>query len=196
MISGTDLSSSACSFDDMQTVKNTLQKRCRVADIPTMSDPGIYALYLIDPHALGGGIEINSSGLIYVGMTESSLELRNHFGHKDSSFSSPRRTLGAILKRELGLNAIPRGRGHSAKDFTNYRFAMPGEEHLTAWMTQHLAYGFVVLERRIKEVEQQLIACLHPTINLTHWFNPERALLKKLRKVCRDEAKRAANHEG
>jgi hypothetical protein len=197
---GTDMSNSICSLDDLQAVKNALQeKRFCVADIPITSDPGIYALYLTDPHALGDDVEINSSGLIYVGMTKSSLELRNHFGHKDSSFSSPRRTLGAILKSELGLTAIPRGYGRSAKDFTNYRFEMPGEERLTAWMTKYLtysSYSFAVLECRIEEAEQQMIACLHPTINLSHWLNPKRAHLKKLRKICRDEAKRAANHEG
>jgi hypothetical protein len=179
--------------NDLQSIKDALRKkRYRASDIPATSGSGVYALYLSDPHALSD----IPSGLLYIGMTYSSLEVRNHFIHADSSFSSPRRTLGAILKSKLGLHAIPRGSGRSAKDFTNYKFAAPGEDRLTAWMGEHLTYGFAVLENRVKEVEQELIACLQPAINLTDWPNPKRKPLKELRKVCRDEALQAASPPG
>jgi len=90
-------------------------------------------------------------------MTEDSLEIRNHFAHKNSSFSSPRRSLGAILKKKLALIAIPRGLGKSAKDMVNYRFAGNGEERLTTWMVNHLEYSFVVLGNGIENVERELV---------------------------------------
>jgi hypothetical protein len=49
--------------------------------------------------------------VLYVGMTESSLEVRNHFTHKHSGFSTLRRSLGALLRHELGLWPIPQRAG-------------------------------------------------------------------------------------
>jgi hypothetical protein len=178
--------------EDLRTIKDSLRKnRRRAADIRPTSGAGVYALYLSRPHALGG-IEADTSGPLYIGMTEDSLEARNHFGHRDSSFSSPRRSLGAILKEELGLNAIPRGSGKSAKDITCYRFAGDGEKSLTNWMVRHLEYSFVVLEHGIQDIERTLIECLQPPLNLDKWKNGQKAAIMRLRKVCADEARRAA----
>ena len=79
---------------DLRTIKKALGvKHYRAPDIPTTSGAGVYALYLLGSHALQG-IEVDPSGLLYIGVTEHSLDIRNHFVHKDSSFSSPRRSLG------------------------------------------------------------------------------------------------------
>ena len=181
-----------CDDPHLRIIKDALRKnRCRAAEIQPTANVGIYALYLSDPSALGN-IEVDSSGLLYVGMTEDSQEARNHFGHKESSFSSPRRSLGAILKKELGLTAIPRGSGKSATDMTHYRFAGDGEQRLTGWMTGHLEYSFVALQDGIPDVERVLIECLWPSLNLDKWKNPQRAAIKRLRQACADEARRAA----
>jgi hypothetical protein len=180
---------------DLRNIKTALRKnRCRAADIQPTAGVGVYALYLSDPHALGG-IDVDPSGLLYVGMTEDSLEARNHFGHKDSSFSSPRRSLGAILKQNLGLPAIPRGSGKSAKDMTCYRFADDGEQRLTDWMVKHLEYSFAVLEDGIGAVERALIECLRPPLNLDKWKNPQKKAIMRLRKACADEARRVAGRQ-
>ena len=68
-----------------------------VSDIPE-SAIGLYALFLKDDRSIA--IPLDESRLIYIGMTESSFEERNHFLRGDSSFSSPRRSLGALLKSE------------------------------------------------------------------------------------------------
>ena len=93
---------------DLRTIMTALRKKRYRATV-------VYALYLSDRSVLDG-IEVDPSGLLYIGMTDDSLEVRSHYGHKDSSFSSPRRSLGAILKHKLALIAIPRGSGQSAKD--------------------------------------------------------------------------------
>jgi len=172
----------------LRAVKEALTKRCHAADIPATSGTDVYALHLSNPQAFPQ-IEVDSSGLLYVGMTEDSLEARNHFGHKDSSFSSPRRSLGAILKQELGLKAIPRGSGKSLKDMTHFRFARDGEQRLTTWMIEHLEYSSVVLVDGIGDVERVLINCLRPPLNLDKWKNPQRAAIMRLRKACADEAR-------
>ena len=175
---------------DLRTIKDALLERHDIAaDIP--DSPGVYALYLTDPLALDG-IQVDPTGLLYIGMTEDSLDVRNHFGHKDSSFSSPRRSLGAILKKELGLKAIPRGSGKSPKDMTCYRFAGDGEQKLTHWMTGHLEYSFVALHDGIPDVEQTLIECLRPPLNLTEWENHQKGTIMQLREACADEARSAA----
>jgi hypothetical protein len=177
---------------DLRTIKKALlKKRDPAADNPATSGTGVYALYLSDPHALDG-IEVDPSGLLYIGMTEDSLEVRNHFVHKDSSFSSPRRSLGAVLKQKLALIAIPRGSGKSPKDMVNYRFAGDGEERLTTWMVDHMEYSFVVLKNGIGNVELELIKCLRPPLNLNKWRNPQKTAIMRLRKACADEARRAA----
>jgi GIY-YIG catalytic domain-containing protein len=88
---------------DFSTVKAQLldpRRRYRAGDIPAVDGAGVYALFLAAPGALAG-VSIEPLGLIYVGMTESSLEMRNHFAHRDSGFSTLRRSLGSLLKAEL-----------------------------------------------------------------------------------------------
>jgi hypothetical protein len=179
--------------DQFERIKSELGvRRYRAEEIPAISACGVYGFYLEDPAALAG-IEVGSSGLLYIGMTEESLEYRNHFGHTDSAFSSLRRSLGAILKQDLELVAIPRGSGQSPKDMANYRFAGGGEEQLTDWMAKHLRYSFVVVEEEIEQVEQELIQDLRPPLNLADWENPQKNHVMRLRAACRDEAARSTD---
>jgi hypothetical protein len=60
---------------DLQLVKATLLGRRYTADaVPQLDGPGVYALFLAEPAGLGE-IRIDPSGLLYVGMTESSLDI-------------------------------------------------------------------------------------------------------------------------
>ena len=102
-------------------------KLYRPEDIPTISKPGLYELYINDPKALNS-IRVGPSGLLYIGMTQSSLDSRNHSEHDNSGFSSLRRSLGALLKSKLHLRAIPRAQGSSKTNVTNYRFTEAGEQ--------------------------------------------------------------------
>ena len=72
--------------------------------MPRVDGAGIYAFFLTDP-ALLHGIHIETSGPLYLGKTESSLDARNHFTHKHSGFSTLRRSLGAILKQHEMLKS-------------------------------------------------------------------------------------------
>lgn len=100
-----------------------LSHRYRSSDIPPIDAAGVYALFLTDPSALPA-LTMPASNVLYVGMVEISLEVRNHFAHGHSGFSSPRRTLGALLKKELRLVAIRRGTGPSPRNIAKFRFPM------------------------------------------------------------------------
>jgi hypothetical protein len=164
-------------------------ERYRHDEIPPFPEPGVYAFFIRERSALEG-VQISSDGLLYIGMTASNLDVRNHFFHRDSSFSSFRRSLGALLKARLKLHAIPRGHGKNTKDFTHYRFIASEECKLTKWMEANLEYAgrtepATVVSRR----EEELILNCRPPLNLNRWKNPQAVAVKRLRAVCRDEAK-------
>jgi len=131
--------------------------------------------------------------MIYIGLSTNlaSREFEHHFSSQRTGFSTLRRSLGAVLKNELKLKAIPRAAGTSSSNVTNYSFADDGNTRLTTWMCEHLEVG-VHASARYHELEGSLIAKLEPLLNLTKWMNPDRAELKRLRKVCADEARAAA----
>ena len=178
---------------DVPTIRaQLLETQYRAEDIPAVHGAGIYAFYLSSPSELAS-VSIEPSGLIYLGMTDSSLEVRNHFNHEHSGFSTLRRSLGALLKTSLALRAIPRGSGPSPTNVTNYRFRAADELRLTEWMKAHLTYGFAVVSNDIcGAVERALIAELRPPLNLTCWPNPQRRSLRALRDVRRKEARNRA----
>ena len=169
--------------------------RHRADEIPTVENEGIYALFINDLSVLPC-LAVDESNLLYIGMSESSLNERNHFFHTDSSFSSPRRSLGALLKKSsrLHLEALPRrsgvrARGISRKDISNYRFDEKGETDLTVWMRQNLTYTNVGLDEDIRQTEASLIRLLNPPLNLTLSKNESRFVVRLARKECRDQAK-------
>jgi hypothetical protein len=79
--------------------------------------------------------------LLYIGKTESSQEERDvgeHLANGKTGQSTPRRSLGALLREQLNLRPQPRSHSEmSEKRFTNYKFDEAGEEALTAWMKKH-----------------------------------------------------------
>ncbi len=147
------------------TKAQLLAPRYSADDVPPGDSAGVYAFFLSNGSELEGFCLKNMSTL-YVGMTASSLKVRNHFHHRDSGFSTLRRSLGAILKGRLNLEVIPRGSGNSASDYRNFRFTEKGEEDLTSWMKEHLTYSFVVLQSEIERIERELIDDLCPPLNL------------------------------
>ncbi|QHN03566.1 hypothetical protein FTO74_09425 [Granulicella sp. WH15] len=176
----------------------TLRAKKDNEEIPDV--PGVYAFYLKKGCSLGR-IEVDESRLLYIGMTKSSLKERDHREHTASSSSTFRRSLGALLKKSQdkpSLKAIPRGLGGSSKDFTNYRFKDSDEKGLTDWMKKNLEYKFEIVENNIEQRERTLISELHPPLNLTNlggWRNEQKAFVKSLRRICRDEAKRSVGYE-
>jgi hypothetical protein len=181
---------------DLPTIKaQLLESRFLATGVPAVAGAGVYAFFLKTTGALPG-LSLEPSGLLYVGMTESSFEARNHFEHRHSGFSTLRRTLGALLKTSLRLRPIPRGDGRLLSNVRHYRFTDEDELRLTEWMQTHLTCGFAAIGEGIRAVERSLIVELRPPLNLVGWPNPQRRSLHAAKDACRQEAECAIAETG
>lgn len=151
--------------------------------------PGLYA-YFLAPGAALGPVTHSGEEAVYIGRSSNlaQREFDTHFAAGKTGFSTLRRSIGALLKGDLALEARPRGTGASTTNYTNYRFDDAGERRLSEWMRQRLLVG-VHPHPSPEVVERELIAVAWPLLNLTGWDNPERASIKALRKTCADEAR-------
>lgn len=178
---------------DVESALNQLRAgRVPITQLQTVPSSGVYALFLHASPTLGT-FPAGRDGLVYIGKT-SDLEQRNlhtHFFPKNSGFSSPRRSLGAILKGDLKLTAQQRSPGMSDTNFTNYAFTPDGEKRLSQWMEANLLVSTVALpagEETVMEEELLITEC--PVLNLTGCENPHRQAIKVLRKNCANQARR------
>lgn len=154
------------------------------------SEPGVYALFLANKVMLPG-LSVPPNGLIYVGLSGglAKRQFDTHFSSKQTGFSAIRRSLGALLKEQLRLIARPRGRGKAPQDLSCYRFEPDGEERLTEWMREHIHVA-VHPSHDYQAIEGELISLTRPSLNLKGFANPDAREIKRLRKVCADEARR------
>jgi hypothetical protein len=132
------------------------------------------------------GVASGTDGLLYVG-SASDLRARVvglHFGEKGSGFSTLRRTIGALIREQFGLQAIQRSPGSKTYQF---KFSEESERRLSSWMRSHLQLA-VYEHEVVEEIESDLIRTLEPPLNLKGWSNPDRPRLLSLRKKCADEA--------
>lgn len=160
--------------------------------------PGVYAAWLAGDGALQSTVlrEWRSDGPLYVGESAnlSQREARTHFASDGSGWSTLRRSIGAILRRQLNLQAHPRGSGGSRQALLCYRFQPEGEQRLTAWMRENLRLSWWAddqrgLSRRQREdLETELIRLLEPPLSINKWKNPYRRSVKEERAVCTLEA--------
>ena len=86
-------------------------------DLPYCPEPGVYAIFAAQSECLPL-IVLPPSALVYIGRSDN-LAKRSHFSKAHSGFSSPRRSLGALLKSALRLKAKPRSPGRSKTNYKN-----------------------------------------------------------------------------
>lgn len=142
---------------------------------------GVYGI-LLNASSLPG---LDCEGLVYIGKARN-LARRGHFETDNTSRSTLRRTLGALLKRAIRLRAYAR----NPNDASHYRFNENGEKALTEWMNSNLHIGFSIVVDDIDEIEKRLIRYCEPALNLSHWMNPQSARIRDLRNKCSEEARR------
>ncbi|MEO7309294.1 MAG: GIY-YIG nuclease family protein [Chitinophagaceae bacterium] len=166
--------------------------------------PGLYALMLCENSSLksfGDGKRI-----IYVGKAKGSLKKRDldtHFKDGKTGSSSLRRSIGAILKKELGALAFSRNGSVKFPNIDNYKFDTETEKKLSQWMNKNLLIGFweynsALEEKPLRKIEEQLTLILKPTLDLsnaTKKFNSHAVQLTTLRKICKDEARQNVLNE-
>lgn len=177
--------------DEAAASEDLRRSRAPVNRLVAPTASGVYAIYLrtrglLKPFAEG------EDGLIYIGLSTNlaDREFDQHFSSGNTGFSTLRRSIGALLKTQLSLQAVARAPGPSETNVRNYRFLEDGETRLTDWMCAHLEVG-VHASGKYAELENFLVPELRPLLNLTKWPNPHRAEIKRLRKVCADEARAA-----
>lgn len=146
------------------------------AELTLPRTSGVYALFLCEKSSLPNLLPIEG-GLIYIGLGRS-LVKRCHFSGKTEGHS-PRRSLAALLWRDLGLTPVLGANG-------NYRLSKSSEERLNAWMHENLLMAFGTFDD-FEEVEDILIRQLAPPLNLTKCMQSEQhKALKDLRKAMRE----------
>jgi hypothetical protein len=171
-------------YDCEALAETLLRTRCQPADAPAVS--GVYAAFMRNPHSLPD-IEVGPSGLLFVGLSKSDLRSRIRFTHRQGGFSTLRRSIGAILKEQLGLRAIPLASATSS-DYRHHHYQFVDEARLDLWMNSYLTYGYSTIERHVRNTEKTLIKHLRPPLNLIGWENPQAEKVKALREICRQEA--------
>ena len=174
-------------------IESPKRRRAPTSELRFPPGGGIYAIYLSTPGLLIPFPE-GQDGLVYIGRSArlADRELKQHFSSGGTGFSTLRRSLGALLKNQLNLTAVPRGIGASEVNLRNYRFAPDGEQRLTEWMLKHLKIGIHSSSNHLR-LEEYMVAELTPLLNLTKWQNPYRADIKCLRKECVNEARSSRN---
>jgi hypothetical protein len=166
---------------EMQTILSELEQSRRAPDDVGTQGAGVYALFLAHP------LQFVPAGLAYVGSSHDlgSRLVQQHFRTGGTPRSSPRRSLGALLRTELGL--LPKGLGRG-----KFIFADSGEQDLTEWMRQHIEVGTCgVRLSRLTTIESALIRKLRPALNLTHSKNETTAKIRRLRRECAKPDKRS-----
>lgn len=155
--------------------------------------PGVYAFFLRE-RAILPGCGQASDEPIYIGKCESAFEARRHFHCLDSSGSTFRRSLGALLRGagELECEVHPREfrTRPTRPSFQNFRFSQEAEKKLTDWMFRNLEYSFEAIDGPIEPVEKLHIQEWNPPFNLQIGKHPFRICLLNLRKDCRAEARK------
>jgi len=164
--------------------------RGRIKRIEVPEKKGVYAVYLKQGMSIPVG-EHALTGLVYVGSADNlAARLYKHFKSGGSGSSTLRRSIGAVLRAQLRLVAIPRGTGASDSDYTHYRFTPDGEDRLTAWMEQNLEVGVCPVDGDPKVVEAGLISELEPIFCLKGWRGNRLAhAIKQMRSNCVQEAR-------
>ena len=165
------------------------------------SEQGVYALWITNEAFETLDLHPGMGGVAYVGVGEGRGGLGRRYAEewrpKNSGRSSPRRTLGALLIDELGLEPRPRpGREHP-RNAKYYVFGDSGEQALTEWLDRHASFAHVEVpaealepERTVGDAEAALIKYLQPPLNIDQWANPASQRLKQMRRAAAEKAAR------
>lgn len=137
------------------------------------SKPGIYALFFHGRKFPFDQYHPKKDEIIYIGKTESSQlsrDLNTHFSNGKTGSSTLRRSFGAFLAAQLGLNPVPRSQIDVEKErFSLFKFDDSSEEVLTNWMKENLGlsfYPFPKSKSNIDQLESLIIKELKPVLNI------------------------------
>ncbi len=136
--------------------------------------PGLYALYLKSGSVLPG-LEVAFERPVYIGKADGAggLVRRCHFKGGTRNHS-PRKSLAALLEKELGLN-VRAFRNRADNSFKTWGLEPASKIALDRWMHAHLLLS-VALTLEAGTLEKPLIREWAPPLNLTECDQSERHL--------------------
>lgn len=177
-----------------------LRTRSNIRDVKFPKEPGLYGIFITNPENIPEGLDflkIESDKPVYIGKSTNLNNRRNfHFRNGRTGESTLRRSIGALLKDELKLVAIPGRKNRNDSDFKHHKFKDSGEKGLTAWMTENLEIGYCCIhEEELKNIEEKMIEEIRPVLNLQGWENPYSGMIMDARKRCADEARKNIDKE-
>jgi len=131
---------------------------------------GLYAIFG-DQHALDELGTGRHDQPLYVGKAERSLvgrDVRTHFATGKTGSSTVRRTLAALLRDQLSLQAVPRSL-ERPDGSASYSLEAAGDERLTNWMHARLELAVWVSPSEVvlDKVETAVLEELLPPLNLS-----------------------------
>lgn len=177
------------------TYKEILKIRTDIKSLYLPEESGVYGIFLREKIKLPKIHPHNPHRLVYIGETTNlhSRLIKTHFKSGKTGFSTLRRSLGAILKRQLKLIVIPRGKRISQVDYSCYCFTPIGENDLSEWMAKNLLVGFCSIDNNIKGIQNDLIKHYGPELNLASYPNSSKTRIEYMRNTCTLEAHRNKN---
>lgn len=170
-----------------------------------IAQPGLYAMWLSrrgwDDLGLDGPPRTDG-GWVYVGKAERSVRsraLRRHLGFdaKCTGWSSPRRSLVALLRERLDLEVLPRDQLKPG-NYAIYGLDTRDEWELGCWLNDNAMMADWPHDgsRALRDVEQGVIATLAPPLNLTHCRTRWTDHVKAKRAECAQLAEQWAVERG
>tara|TARA_Y100001935_G_C17176794_1_gene443034 strand:- start:200 stop:778 length:579 start_codon:yes stop_codon:yes gene_type:complete len=185
---------------DFTTVKNIIEDSSYFKDVKY----GLYCWRLSDKSKFNGFENDSNNRILYTGKANKYIADRFYSNHLSNyaNFSTFRRSIGAVLKKELSLEAIPRLRkDRSVSSYTNFSFSKNGEFKIDQWIINNLEYGYIELknnldiqhkefmiseEEKAKEITKPCLNCSNGDDKFNIYFSK----IRDLRKVCADEARK------
>ena len=158
-------------------------------------EPGVYAIFLSGirntPESWRADLW-HKRNLLYIGKGGTGLRnsLSQHFAVKDSSYSTFRKSVGAMLRTTLNLKPIYRTEGHQKEG----RYSFRQEELLSKWIQEHCAFTFLCVHSEYTEkTGYELIKIHNPPLNIVdneQFCHPK---LRGARNECVELAKNNLN---
>lgn len=166
---------------------------------------GLYAIYGGKDTWCDLDIPYRPATPLYVGKSEDNLvrrELATHFAASNTrkaqtGSSTVRRSFAALLHDALDLHGVPRNLDRPS-NFATYGLLPEADARLTDWMHERLTIAVWAApahtDRRLKDLEEEIIVAWEPPLNLRSAPRPS-LRLKSARKAMAAEAARwAAGH--
>ena len=129
-----------------------------------LSCPGVLAVFLKTKDNLPDewkALLNHEHGLLYIGHSDCLVErLSSHFQGTNSTRDTFRRSMGAILREDLGLEL----QKPSSSKRNQYRFK--NEEVLSCWIQQNCEFAYMEVDGNAEEKKKCFISDFDPPVNL------------------------------